>query len=183
MRSAASPWRQVGGKSLAASLVHRGELAPVQIEHARREAALARDPRTHVLRIDVHQELRAAAAGDRAAVLARMPGGVEAEPRAAGHANPIARDHAEDHGAGRQAGPVDDDALTRAAQLNEVLEIWSDLAACIADNSNRCGSRRQRERRNDGAENDRTKSHGCSPPCRDPAEYFLREDRGSAKVP
>ena len=74
---------------LLAGPVHRGELAAGEIFHLARETAALGDPFLHVLRIDLHQQLRAAAAGDRAAVLAGMPGGVEAEPRAARDADAV----------------------------------------------------------------------------------------------
>src|SRR5262245_52404356 len=99
-------WRVSAGsarwwqRASLAGLVHRRQLAAVKIEHPRREAALARDPAAHVGRIDVHQELRAAAAGDRPPVVAGMPGGMEPKPGAPGHADAVARDHAENHGAG-----------------------------------------------------------------------------------
>jgi hypothetical protein len=45
--------------------------------------------------------------------------------------------------AGRQAGTVDDDALSGAAQRYEIIEIGSDLAAFVAGDPH-CGTRRHR---------------------------------------
>ena len=78
-----------------------------------REAAAPGDPALHVRRIDRHQQLRAAAVGDGPAVLAVMPGGMKAEPRAPRHADALTRDDAEHQRAGRKARPVDDHLLTR----------------------------------------------------------------------
>ena len=66
-----------------AGLIHRREFAAAEIHHARGEPAAARDPVTHVLRVDVHQQLRRLAARHLLAIAAGMPGRVEAEPRAA----------------------------------------------------------------------------------------------------
>src|SRR5882672_9521872 len=78
-----------------AGRIHRCELTAVEDEHPPREAAVARDPGADVLRIDFHQQLRAAATGDGPAVFARVPGRMEAEPRAVRDADAITRDHAE----------------------------------------------------------------------------------------
>src|SRR5882672_11441100 len=78
-----------------AGWIHRCELTAVEDEHPPREAAVARDPGADVLRIDFHQQLRAAATGDGPAVFARVPGRMEAEPRAVRDADAITRDHAE----------------------------------------------------------------------------------------
>src|SRR6516165_4111448 len=111
-----------------AGLIHRCEFAAAEIHHARGQPAAARDPAPHVLRVDVHQQLRRLAARHLLAIAAGMPCRVEAEPRARRDADAVGRDHAEQHGARRQAGAVDDDPLARAAQRHQVFKVRADLA-------------------------------------------------------
>src|SRR4029453_7558502 len=102
-----------------------------EIDHALLQPAPPGDPLAHVLRIDLHEQRGAAGTTDRRAIVAWIPGGVEAEPGAGRNADPVTRDHAEDHGAGRKTWPVDDHALTRMAQRSELLEIGADLTAVV----------------------------------------------------
>src|SRR5262245_51846257 len=99
-----------------AGAIHRRELTAAEIDHALRQAAPPIDPLPHLLRIELHQQLRAARADDGCPIVAGVPGGVETEPGAPGDADPLARDHTKDHGTGREAWPVDDHAFARVAQ-------------------------------------------------------------------
>src|SRR5262247_2465334 len=68
--------------SLPARPIHRRELTAAEIDHVLLQPAAPGDPLAHLLRVDLHEQLRAAVASDRRAIIARIPGSVEAEPRA-----------------------------------------------------------------------------------------------------
>src|SRR5215831_8312484 len=135
-----SPTGSRGGSApaLLAGVIHRGELAAAEILHVRGESAAPCDPAAHVLGIDVHQQLCRLAAGHLLAVAAGMPCRMEAEPRARRDTNALARNDAEQHGACRQAGAVDDDALAGTSQRDQVFQIRSDLAPRIRSDPYRC---------------------------------------------
>jgi hypothetical protein len=80
-----------------------------------------------------------------------MPRRVKSEPRPGCHADALVRDHAQHHGARRQAGAVDDHALARAAQRHQIFEIRSDLASGIRLDAHRPLCSRHHQRRRDGA--------------------------------
>src|SRR5215470_17999533 len=120
-----------GSTGSVAGLIHRREFAAAEIHHARGQPTAPRDPVAHVCRVDVHQQLRRLAARHLLAIAAGMPGRMEAEPRARGDADALVRDHAEQHGARRQAGAVDDDPLAGAAQRHQIFEVRADLAPGI----------------------------------------------------
>src|SRR5438128_1798435 len=115
-------WRVSAEVLLLAGRIHGRQFAAIEIDHARREPALARNPLAHFLWIDGHQELRSTLAGDRPAIAARMPSRMEAQTGAAGDANPVTGDYAQDHRAGGQARSVDYDPLARGAQRCEIFK-------------------------------------------------------------
>src|SRR5262249_1297346 len=126
----------VAGVSIA-GLIHRREFAAAEIHHAWGQPAAPRDPAAHVLRVDVHQQLRRLAARHLLAIAAGMPGRMEAEPRARRDADAVGRDHAEQPGARRTAGAVDDGPLARPAQRPQFFEVRADLAPGIRFDSDR----------------------------------------------
>src|SRR4051812_12582929 len=71
--------RDADQSGLAAGLIHGRQLAAMEIDHSRREPALAGKPLPYLLRIDGHQKLGSATARDRSSVAVRMPCGVEPE--------------------------------------------------------------------------------------------------------
>src|SRR5712691_10626188 len=96
------------------------------------------------------------------AVVARVPGGMESKPRTLGHTNAFAWNDAQDHGAGRKAGTINDDAFAGCAQLDEALEVGAELPPGIAYDAHR----RRRRRRRDGchcAKGEYAK-HDCTEP-------------------
>ena len=79
-----------------------------------------------------------------------IPGGVESELGARGHANPIMRNRAENDGAGRETITVYDYHLARTAQALILIDVDSHPAATILPNPNRriaCPNAREHDNR------------------------------------
>ena len=108
-------------------MIHSGELPSAEIHHLGRKAAALFDPAPYALGINIHQQLRRGFAHHRPAVVAGIPGRVETKPGPRRDANTLVRDDPEHHGAGRQAGTIDDDPLAGVAQSCEVFKIGPDL--------------------------------------------------------
>jgi len=106
----------------------------------RGQAAPPGDPVPNFLGIDGHQELRSVTAHHRVTGLVGPPGGMKSEPRPGGDAQVITRDHAEHHGAGRQAGAINDHLLARSANRLVAVDIGTNLAAVIVSDTNSGGS-------------------------------------------
>jgi hypothetical protein len=97
-----------------------------------------RDPFANLLRIVVHQKIGPLPAGHLMAGSVGHPGGMKTEPRARRHAKVVARNDAQDHGAGRKAGAVNNDVLAGFAQVFQFVEVGADLAAGIGGDAYGC---------------------------------------------
>ena len=89
------------------------------------------DPAPHRRGIHRVQHLGRFGIGDRPAVGAEIPRGVETEIGMRGHADPVVGYRAEHDGAGRGAQAVDDDLFAGAAQALIFVDIGADPAAAI----------------------------------------------------
>jgi hypothetical protein len=76
---------------------------------------------------------------------------MKSQYRVRGDADVGARDHSDDHGAGRQALAVDDDALTGVPGFLEALSVFEDCSAVVSgDPQGRAGRVSRAERRAGG---------------------------------
>src|SRR5262249_29116530 len=89
------------GPSVPATRIHRCKVAPIQVDHARREAAMLGDPCANLLRVATHQELGPFSIRDFMSIGVWFPRCMESEACPLRDAEVIARDEAEHHGAGR----------------------------------------------------------------------------------
>ncbi len=79
-----------------------------------------------------------------------IPGGVESELGARGHANPVMRNRAENDGAGRETNTVYDYHLARTAQTPILIDLGAHPAATVLPNPNRriaCSNAREHDNR------------------------------------
>src|ERR1700675_2366612 len=121
---------------LLAEVIERRKLVAAQLNEFWRQAAMMTDPGADLRRIEPHHQ-RTALAGRHQ--LARriivIGGGMEAEHRALGDADMVARHDAGQQGTRRQAWTVDDDMLAGGARRLELANVGGDLAARIADDA------------------------------------------------
>ena len=109
-----------------------GQCAAAQEDHVASEPAAMANPAADLRRIDLHQHAGAGGAEHRPPVRVRLPGGMEAERGPGRDADLLAGQEPEDQGAGRQAGPVNDDALAGMAQSRKAIDVGSDASAAVA---------------------------------------------------
>jgi hypothetical protein len=84
------------------------------------------------------QALRRFGIGHPATVGADIPGGVESEPGAGGHAYPVTRNSPENDGASRGTITIDDHPLARGSHALISVDVGSDVAAGVIRYPNRC---------------------------------------------
>jgi hypothetical protein len=84
---------------------------------------------------------------------------MEAEHRIGRDADLFARQHAEQHGAGRVAGAVDDHLLATLAHVGEARRVVGHQAAHVVLDSHGRVSGAEGQRRNEGAHHDCSCSH------------------------
>jgi PPP family 3-phenylpropionic acid transporter len=117
---------------------NRGELAALQENHLRGEAAASRDPAAQIRGIDVHHRLAGGQAADPAAISRRPPCGVEPEHGLGGGADLVAGKHADHERAGRQAGAVDDDLFAGGPCTQEPFGVIGDQPATVGRDQDHC---------------------------------------------
>ena len=117
------------------------------------EAAVARDPLFYRSRIKLPKCPRRRVIDDLKAKKASTPGGMEAEHRVGGDANPVMRNDAEHHGTGGRALAIDDDLLAAGLQRHVARPVIADLASFVVgySHSGRRGSWRRAEKEGDEA--------------------------------
>lgn len=140
----------------------------LQINHAPRQAAVARDPVSYCAGIVVPQSTRTHGARYGTAVLIRKPRCMETKPRTRRRAYPIARDNAEQKRASRQAIAVDHHPLAGRGKHGEILQVSADLAATVVRDTHRRRRRCDRRAQHSGGKQKSPKSHWPHPDLRVP---------------